>query len=87
MTPQTIIELNSALADYRAAVANTSQPEDMGDYQRLISITEKIIEKLEIGDIQEAKLLTLAFSRCVTDSFAEQPREYERLSKVVHEVK
>ena len=87
MTSQTIIELNSALAAYRAAVANTSQPEDMADYQRLISITEQIIEKLDIGDLQEARLLTLAFSRCVTDSFAEQPSEYQRLSKVVHEVK
>lgn len=87
MTSQIIIDLKSALADYRDAVSGTSQPEDMADYQRLISITEQLIERLEAGDINEARTLTLAFSRCVTDSFATQPHEYQRLSSVVHLVK
>ena len=87
MTSQIAIELLSALADYRDAVAHTSQSKDLADYQRLISITEQLIEKLEADDAQEARLLTLAFSRCVTDSFATQPQEYQRLSKAVHKVK
>lgn len=86
MNSQIITELKSALTSYCDAVTNTSQPEDMADYQRLISITEQLIEKLESGDMQEARALTLAFSRCVTDSFATQPYEYQRLSEFVHQL-
>lgn len=87
MNSQIITELKSVLTSYRDAVANTFQSEDMADYQRLISITEQLIEKLESGDMQEARTLTLAFSRCVTDSFATQPHEYQRLSELVHKVR
>ncbi|MXO66716.1 hypothetical protein [Altericroceibacterium endophyticum] len=87
MNLQIITELKLALTSYRDAVANTFQSEDMADYQRLISITEQLIEKLESGDMQEVRSLTLAFSRCVTDSFATQPHEYQRLSKLVDQVR
>lgn len=87
MTSQTIAHLKSALAEYREAVAGISDPEDKADFQRLISIVEQIIDRLEAGDITSARNLTLAFSRCVTDSFATQPRAYQRLSNVVHEVR
>ncbi len=85
MDAQIVTELNSALVNYRDAVANTSNSQDMADYQRVISITERLIEKLESGDAQEARTLTLAFSRCVTDSFATQPHEYQRLSELVYQ--
>lgn len=78
-----IVQLKSALVDYRTAVKSVKKSEYEEDFRRLIDIVEQIIQIIEIGDLKKARLLSLAFSRSVTDSFAVQPNEYKNLSKLI----
>ncbi|VVE00216.1 hypothetical protein PCO31110_02105 [Pandoraea communis] len=78
-----INEISVALEAYRKATTESGDVKATEDFSRLIVITEKIVAAIQTGDITQAKLSLLGFSRQVSDSFAVQPLEFGLLAKKV----
>jgi signal transduction histidine kinase len=78
-------QLTEALDAYRR-VAAVSPPAAREDYLRLAAVVEKLCRAWTEGADAEAKLLTLAFSRQVSDSLSKQPPEFRALAECVRAI-
>ena len=79
--------LSIALDAYRKAVSEVNDAEAASDYSRLLAIAEDGVAELQAGDIAQAKLSLLGFSRQASDSYAVQPPEFKLLAEKVAEAK
>lgn len=77
---KSITQLFDALQAYRKAIGRAASQEEKDDYENLAVITEKLIDALKSNDVDAAKILILAFSREVSDSFSKQPPEFGEIS-------
>lgn len=79
--------LRLALAQYEKSADALVNSEERADLDRIVRTAEKLADALDSGNMDEAKLSALAFSRQVSDSYFSQPPTFKALGQEVAKVR
>jgi hypothetical protein len=80
-------DLSEAIGVYKHAATAALQQQQKEDWLRLAAIAERLRDSLQSGDMAQARLSLLAFSRQVSDSYSTQPLEFKALSDCVDSIR